>query len=248
MVASLTSRVFGRTVRLLAATAFDLGWAHRHASAVQPQVHGRRGTRDGFGHVAFVGGDLTSHGFGTALDLPGLDAHPNQFPQQVAGRREAEVGGRQPRHPQHAGRRRRGVQAQRPVARADACAAGAAVVVGVFECQRRQDGRERRGAAAGVARRLPAGARYGRARVGGASRIQPARHGPGGCLESSAARGVLEGLESCSSAARGPASASISVSISISSAAASSSSTLLSLPPRRSARGRPPAGLRTAHC
>ena len=48
-----------------------------------------------FGHIAFVVGDLTSQGFGGALDLLGLDAHRGQFPQRVAGRGEAEVGRRQ---------------------------------------------------------------------------------------------------------------------------------------------------------
>ena len=45
------------------------------------------------------------------LDLLGLDAR-GQFPQQEAG-----VGGRQPHQPQHAGRQRRGVHTQGPVAR-----------------------------------------------------------------------------------------------------------------------------------
>ena len=53
-------------------------------------LHGRRGAGDGFGHIAFVGGDLTSQGFGGALDLLGLDAHRGQFPQQAAGRGEAK--------------------------------------------------------------------------------------------------------------------------------------------------------------
>ena len=45
----------------------------------------------------------------------------------------------------------------------DACAAGVAVVAGPFECQRPQDTQKRLRAAAGVARRLSAGARHRRA-------------------------------------------------------------------------------------
>ena len=185
----------GRTVRLLAAAAFDLGGAHRHTGAVQPQVHGRRGAGDGFGHIAFVGGDLTSQGFGGALDLLGLDAHRGQFPQQVAGRGEAEVGRRQPHHPQHAGRQRRGVQAQRPVARTNARATGVAVVVGAFQCQRPQHRGERLGAPSGVARRLSAGARCRRTRMVGMVLVQSPCHRRGGDSEGLATECLLEGLE-----------------------------------------------------
>ena len=67
----------GRAVGLLAAASFDLGWAHRHAGAVQPQVHRRRGRRGGLlGDRALVVGDVASERLGTALDLPGLDIHP----------------------------------------------------------------------------------------------------------------------------------------------------------------------------
>ena len=183
MVASLTSRVLAEPSGCLPRRPSTSAGRTGTPGTVQPQVHGRRGAGDGFGHIAFVGGDLTSQGFGGALDLLGLDAHRGQFPQQAAGRGEAEVGRRQPHHPQHAGRQRRGVQAQRPVARTDACAAGVAVVVGAFQCQRPQHRGERLGPAAGVARRLSAGARCRRTRMVGMVLVQSPCHRRGGDSE-----------------------------------------------------------------
>ncbi len=69
------------------------------------------------------------------------------------------------------------------------------MVVGAFEPQRSQHGRERLGAAASVTRRLPASARQGRTRIVGQVRIQPALHRPGGDAERLPAGGLLDGLE-----------------------------------------------------
>ncbi len=90
----------GRTVGLLAAAAFDLGWAHRHAGAVQPQVHRRHGRRGGLlGDRALVVSDVASERLGTALDLPGLDIHPGQGGQPLARLGEAALGRRQSHQP-----------------------------------------------------------------------------------------------------------------------------------------------------
>ncbi len=93
----------GRVVGLLSASAFDLGGAHRHAGAVQPQVHRRRGGGRRLGHGALVGGDLASQGFGGAFDLLGVDRHSSQRPQQFVRLGEADLGRHQPDHPRGAG-------------------------------------------------------------------------------------------------------------------------------------------------
>ena len=185
----------GRAVGLLPAAALDLGGAHRHAAAVHPQVHRRRGAGDGFCHSAFVGGDLTSQSFGTALDLLGLDAHRGQFPQQVAGRGEAEVRGRPPHHPQHAGRQRRGVHTQGPVARTHTHTAGVAMVVGPFQGQQPEQRGEGLGATAGVARLSAAATRDGRIRRVGIVRVEELRQRLRGKVEGSTTQGLLDGLE-----------------------------------------------------
>ena len=70
----------GGAVRLLAAPAFHLGLAHRHAGPVQPQAHRRRRGGCGLDPLAFVGRDLAAQRFGGALDLFGVDRHAGQFP------------------------------------------------------------------------------------------------------------------------------------------------------------------------
>ena len=100
-VLSLTRKQSGKTVtRIIPARAAEQAWAAaaeyrrfrrlsqelieasdalseaRHAGAVQPQVHRRRGGGRRLGHGAFVGSDPASQGLGRALDLLGLDPHP----------------------------------------------------------------------------------------------------------------------------------------------------------------------------
>ena len=87
-------------------------------------------------------------------------------------------------------------RAQCPVARTHVGAAGVAmVVVGAFDRHWPQHGRQRLRAAAGVARRLSAGARRGWAPVVGPVLVQPALHGTGGDAERFAVGGPLDGLE-----------------------------------------------------
>ena len=82
-----------------------------------------------------------------------------------------------------------------PVARTASPAAGGAVVVGAFEGQRSQQRGEGLRAAAGVARRLAAGARYRRTRMVGIVRVEVLRHRLRSDAEGLATEGVLDGLE-----------------------------------------------------
>ncbi len=149
-------------------------------------IVGRGG--DGFGHSAFVGGDRTSQGFGAALDLLGL-ARTAASSHNRLGCGEAGVGGRQPHQPQHAGRQRRGVHTQGPVARTHPRTADVAMVVGPFQRQRPEQRDEGLRAAAGKAR--PSAPQATVESEGSAS----------ACASASAARsrtrpqGLLKGLE-----------------------------------------------------
>ena len=164
-VTSLTSRVLGRPVGLLAAPAFHIGLAHRHAGAVKPQVHRRRRAGCGLDPLAFVGRDLAAQRFGGALDLFGVDRHAGQIPHPLARFGEADARRRQSHHPRRGGRQRGVLQTQGLVAGIASSAAGGAVVVGAVQDQRPQQRGEGLRAAAGVVRRLAAGARDGRIRM-----------------------------------------------------------------------------------
>ena len=185
----------GRAVGLLAAPAFHLGLAHRHAGAVQPQVQRPRHAGGGLDHRAFVGRDLASQRFGNALDLFGVDRHAGQFPHLLARFGEADARRRRAHHPRGGGRKRRVVQAQRQVSRIQARPAGGAVVIGAFERHRPEHGRERLLIAAGIAGRLAAGARYRWPLVVRSVRVPPALCPPGGGPEHQAAAAMLKGFE-----------------------------------------------------
>ena len=89
----------------------------------------------------------------------GANAHASQVVQQAAGLLEADEGCRRARHARHA-RGQVGVRhAQGAVAREEALAASATVIVGALQSELAHAGHEGLAAAPGVARRLAAGAR-----------------------------------------------------------------------------------------
>ncbi len=122
---------------------------------------------------------------------------------------EAGVGGRQPHQPQHAGRQRRGVHTQGPVARTHPRTADVAMVVGPFQRQRPEQRDEGLRAAAGKARPSAAGASHGRIRRVGIVRVEVLRQRLRGEIEDSTTQGLLKGL-ACAAARRGPSSAATS--------------------------------------
>ena len=179
----------GRAVGLLAAPAFHLGLAHRHAGAVKPQVH--RPCRAGCGLDPLATSAATSRPSASAMRSTclGSTATPASSPihslasakltlvaasptsRAVAG--DSEVSCR-PTDSFLGGRRRSGSRRghdQRP--------------------QQRGEGLR---AAAGVVRRLAAGARYRRTRMVGIV-VVVLRHRLSGEAEGLAAEGLLEGLE-----------------------------------------------------
>ena len=98
-----------------------------------------RGFRKSFqADGAFVGGDLAPQGFSGALDLLGADPRPGQLARQFARPSEADLGRHHFDHPRGAGRQRRALQTQGPVARTPPRAAGAAMAPSPFQGQRPQ--------------------------------------------------------------------------------------------------------------
>ena len=186
----------GRPVGLLAGPPGGLRLAHRHAGAVHSQVHGRSRRRLAFDRLATLQrGDLATECLRAALDLLGADLHAGEFVQQPAGLRKAGQGRGRADHARHGGRQAGAGHAQRRVARAETLAAGAAVIVGPLQCHCPQARLEGLGASSGVARRLPAGARRGRAPVVLAVGIQALFDGPGGQLQSVPPHMGLDRLE-----------------------------------------------------
>ena len=77
----------------------------------------------------FDGGRMTSDGRALLLrEADRLFRNTGEFPQQRAALGEAEFGGRHAHHAQDTRRQRLSLQAERPVARAEAVVAGLAVI------------------------------------------------------------------------------------------------------------------------
>ena len=186
----------GGPVRLLAGASGRLALAHRHAGAVHAEVHGRGGGRSRLGRPLLLArGDLAAQGLGGALDVLGAHAHSGQVVQQSAGLRETDQGGGRAAHAGHARGQVGARHAQRAVAREEALPAGGAVVVGALQGQAAQDRLEGLGAAPGVARRLPARARPGRAGVIAAVGVEAEFDGARRQFQRALPQAGLQGLE-----------------------------------------------------
>src|ERR1022692_203008 len=83
--------------------------------------------------MAFVFGDLFSQSFCGSLYLLGIHGHTGQFSQQFATFLEADHGTHGGHHAREGGRERGVFYAQMPIARAEAVAAGRAMIGGALQ-------------------------------------------------------------------------------------------------------------------
>jgi hypothetical protein len=83
--------------------------------------------------MAFVFGDLFSQSFCGSLYLLGVHSHTGQFGQQFATFLEADQSAHSADHAREGWGERGVFYAQMPIARAEAVAAGRAVIVGALE-------------------------------------------------------------------------------------------------------------------
>ena len=113
--------------------------------------------------MAFVFRDLFSQSFCGSLYLLGIHGHTGQFGQQFAAFLEADHGTHRAHHAGEGGRQGGVFYAQMPIARAEAVAAGRAMIVGALQLERTENALHLLASASDQARFLPTTTRSSRA-------------------------------------------------------------------------------------